>query len=692
VKVWDTLPFLGSNPDESVEDPEGLTGHGTGAPTIVTAYENTTHPFGPCGISYWNPDTNVFVDYGKTGGFQTAVDLNRGGPVEAGGPFGSSFGPGDTWMGGQMSEPLYMHIAGTNNFRTYIVAQTWGVEVDETTGDVFFTEPSSGNIARLDPTTNLVTRWSVGGNPANVTLDSAGRPYATLSSLQQIARVNPGTDGVLGTADDTVTRWSVPGPASFITVPGPFQTPDGITIDTNGNIWFDESNSNEIGRLSGGPDGTLGTADDQICEYTKTGLSNPQLIASTGSGGFLQAYFTEGSGNSVSVLTQVEADNAANPGRVCATVAPVTAAVTVTTFTPTIFDEVVPPRTFTITPTTFDVPGLNGFASGTTKTAGPDGIPGNADDECIPAIVRFSPMPGGGANPFPSGMTGVYAPNRIAGAYLFASKHFEVKSRSIVAPPPGNDPPTITCPSTTTAECTSPAGATVTLTAHVEDPNGDALTVTWNVDGGPPEEVDTVLAEGPPTSEDVTFTHTYSLGTHTVTVTVSDGELETSCTTTVTIVDTIAPTVSCSVATSSLWPPNHNLVNVGFTLSVTDACDSNPTVSIQVFADEDDEEPTGDGNHSPDAKNIGSNTLRLRSERKGDADGRVYLIIATVTDASGNVGRCCRTVVVPHSQSPAAIASVNAQAAAAAAHCAQFGTPPPGFVPVGDGPVIGPKQ
>jgi hypothetical protein len=49
--------------------------------------------------------------------------------------------------------------------------------------------------------------------------------------------------------------------------------------------------------------------------------------------------------------------------------------------------------------------------------------------------------------------------------------------------------------------------------------------------------------------------------------------------------------------------------------------------------------------------------------------------------------------VVPHDQSAASIASVNAQAAAASAFCnANNGAPPAGFVQVGIGPVIGPKQ
>jgi hypothetical protein len=112
-----------------------------------------------------------------------------------------------------------------------------------------------------------------------------------------------------------------------------------------------------------------------------------------------------------------------------------------------------------------------------------------------------------------------------------------------------------------------------------------------------------------------------------------------------------------------------------------------------VFGDEDDEAATGDGNHSPDAKNIVLQSLRLRSERKGDGDGRVYLIVVKATDASGNVGFCCSTVIVTHDRSAASVASVQAQAAAAQAFCgANGGAPPPGFFVIGDGPVIGPKQ
>ena len=61
-------------------------------------------------------------------------------------------------------------------------------------------------------------------------------------------------------------------------------------------------------------------------------------------------------------------------------------------------------------------------------------------------------------------------------------------------------------------------------------------------------------------------------------------------------------------------------------------------------------------------------------------------------DAAGNVGFDCCTVVVPKNKSKKAIADVNYQAFLAEEFCLEFGKPPPGFVEVGDGPIIGPKQ
>jgi HYR domain/Subtilase family len=182
-------------------------------------------------------------------------------------------------------------------------------------------------------------------------------------------------------------------------------------------------------------------------------------------------------------------------------------------------------------------------------------------------------------------------------------------------------------------------------------------------------------------------------GTTSVSCSVSDAASNpSSCSFSVTVRDTEAPKLSCAVGTSRLWPPNHNLVNVGLTASATDNCPGALPITVRVFGDEDDEMPTGDGHFSPDAKDIAPGTLRLRSERRGDADGRVYLDISKATDTSGNTGFACCTVGVPHSRSGGAIQSIDLQTAAAQSYCAVHGAAPAGYFVVGDGPIIGPKQ
>jgi hypothetical protein len=160
------------------------------------------------------------------------------------------------------------------------------------------------------------------------------------------------------------------------------------------------------------------------------------------------------------------------------------------------------------------------------------------------------------------------------------------------------------------------------------------------------------------------------------------------------------PTVTCTVKTPDLWPPNHRVVDVGLSIKLSDPTVPtllSPHVEVSVFADEDDEMQTGDGNFSPDAKpghsfRSDQLPLRLRAERAGNQDGRVYLIVVQATDAYGNSSWHCCTVVVPQSNSKASQLKVARQAAAAVQYCVTHNAPPPNFVPVGDGPVVGPKQ
>ena len=159
---------------------------------------------------------------------------------------------------------------------------------------------------------------------------------------------------------------------------------------------------------------------------------------------------------------------------------------------------------------------------------------------------------------------------------------------------------------------------------------------------------------------------------------------------TIAVADTEPPVINAAVATELLWPPNHDLVDVGLAVTATDNA-SAVTTQVAVFSDEDDV-ASGGGEASPDAKSTATGSLRLRAERTGSSNGRVYLIIVSAHDASGNASHACRTVVVPKSASGAAVGAVLQQAQAARAQCTATGLPPAGYFVVGDGPVIGPKQ
>ena len=158
-------------------------------------------------------------------------------------------------------------------------------------------------------------------------------------------------------------------------------------------------------------------------------------------------------------------------------------------------------------------------------------------------------------------------------------------------------------------------------------------------------------------------------GSATVTFTAADECGNTaSCPATFTIEDTTAPDVTCSVGTDVLWSPDHKLAEVGLEVTVSDDCDpagAEDSLIIEVWSDETEIPDTGDGTgrHAPDAKDIYAG-LRLRKERRGGEDGRVYLIIARAEDGCGNVGFGYCAVVVPHDQSEDGLAEVAAQAEA----------------------------
>ncbi len=124
-----------------------------------------------------------------------------------------------------------------------------------------------------------------------------------------------------------------------------------------------------------------------------------------------------------------------------------------------------------------------------------------------------------------------------------------------------------------------------------------------------------------------------------------------SCQAMVTVVDTTPPTISSVTASPNiLWPPNHKMVPVRVSVTVTDACDANIANKCKIVSVTSNEpvNALGDGNTEPDYQITGNLTLNLRAERSGTGNGRIYTVSVACTDASGNSSTRAVKVTVPH--------------------------------------------
>jgi hypothetical protein len=282
----------------------------------------------------------------------------------------------------------------------------------------------------------------------------------------------------------------------------------------------------------------------------------------------------------------------------------------------------------------------------------------------------------------------------------------QVSRDSVVITVEDRTPPTITVPERTTVEQTSLAGTPVTLedpvvkdncspasvsndapaafplgstlvTYTAVDAAGNVGTATTTVlvrDTTPPALANipapvSVEQQGPagtpvvlalPTATDICDVAPvvtsdapaiFPLGRTTVTFAAVDasGNVATA-RTTVTVLDSKPPVIHKLVARpSSLWPPNHKMVNVEVTPTVKDVCDARPRCRIDAVASSDPVTGKGD-NTRPDWRVTGDLSLDLRAERAGGGSGRTYSITVECTDASGNSATRTVAVKVPHDQ------------------------------------------
>jgi hypothetical protein len=92
-----------------------------------------------------------------------------------------------------------------------------------------------------------------------------------------------------------------------------------------------------------------------------------------------------------------------------------------------------------------------------------------------------------------------------------------------------------------------------------------------------------------------------------------------------------------------LWPPNHKFRPISIT-GVTDPEGESVSITISSIFQDEPVDGDDDGSTSPDGTGIGASQAKVRAERSGVANGRVYHISFVAEDINGN--SCTGTVKV----------------------------------------------
>lgn len=142
----------------------------------------------------------------------------------------------------------------------------------------------------------------------------------------------------------------------------------------------------------------------------------------------------------------------------------------------------------------------------------------------------------------------------------------------------------------------------------------------------------------------------YPVGTTTIVWTATDASGNSASDTQTITVAAPVPVISGASATPPvLWPPNHSMQDVAVSYTVTGGC-GGATCTITSVVSDEPIDGLGDGDMAPDWEIVDEHHVRLRAERAGGGDGRVYTITITCGDSGGNTATTTVTVTVPKSQ------------------------------------------
>ena len=166
------------------------------------------------------------------------------------------------------------------------------------------------------------------------------------------------------------------------------------------------------------------------------------------------------------------------------------------------------------------------------------------------------------------------------------------------------------------AESLKPGGAKSGFTVLMNNPNPQLLNGHW-----------TVIIDGPPTYASSKFK-------------LVNGPPDD--------LDMTPPSISVEVEPDVIWPPNKKMVRINANVTVSDNRDSSPVISlVSVTCNECD--PSENVNDVE----VGAADFdfSVRASRTGQAKpGRVYTVVYSATDSTGNRSEGSATITVPHDQ------------------------------------------
>ena len=297
--------------------------------------------------------------------------------------------------------------------------------------------------------------------------------------------------------------------------------------------------------------------------------------------------------------------------------------------------------------------GPSGFEGGSLEF-GPDGaLYGGGTGSSAGNLYRIDPQTGASVLVGPTGLKQVTGLMLVGSMLERDCRPFTLQGEikmTINGAPCGSPPVAAIAGGGIPSECTSPAGAVVTLDGSSSaDPDGDIASYDWFENFGQQGQI--ALGSG------ALIQPTLALGSHAITLRVTDaiGLFDDESVISV-VVDTTPPALTVGLSPGTLAPPNHRMVDITATVAAADLCGGRSLVLASAVSSEpDDAAGPSDGSTSGDIQDAAIGTedvaFKLRAERNGHGTGRTYTVVYRATDESQNVTERTATVVVPHDQS-----------------------------------------